>query len=173
MDRLKIVITRPFNYTGPGQDENFLIPKLAKHFALRLPRIALGNLHVEREFNDVRMVCKTYLLLLEIGEAGETYNVCSGQPYDLQEIIDRFVRLTGHAIDVDVNPEFVRANEVHRLCGNPDKLSQLFRRNGRTVQSPALDDTLLSMLDRSIVASPGASAMQNTQLVETPGQPHP
>ncbi len=146
MDRLKIVVTRPFNYTGPGQSEDFVIPKLAKHFAQRAPSIALGNLHVEREFNDVRMVCQAYLALLEVGEAGETYNVCSGQPYELQTIIDTFARLADHTIDVKVNPAFVRSNEVHRLCGSPDKLDALLRRHGVRIDTPSLQDTLQRML---------------------------
>lgn len=146
MDRLNIVVTRPFNYTGPGQDENFVIPKLAKHFARRLPTIALGNLDVEREFNDVRLVCSAYLQLLEIGEPGQTYNVCSGQPYELQDVIDRFTRLSGHVIDITVNPSFVRTNEVHRLCGNPDKLDALLAQHGRSLDHPSLDTTLCEML---------------------------
>mgnify|MGYP003583294251 FL=1 len=146
MDRLDIVITRPFNYTGPGQDEAFLIPKLAKHFALRLPSVELGNLHVEREFNDVRTVCETYLALLQVGEAGNVYNVCSGQPYELQEIIDTFARISGHSVNVIVNPAFVRANEVHRLCGNPDKLSGLLASHGVHIEIPTLQDTLQRML---------------------------
>jgi nucleoside-diphosphate-sugar epimerase len=147
MDRLNIVITRPFNYTGPGQDEVFLIPKLAKHFALRLPSVALGNLHVEREFNDVGMVCNAYLMLLEVGEPGEVYNVCSGQPYQLQTIIDSFEQLSGHSIEVTVNPAFVRTNEVHSLYGSPEKLRQLLVRHGRSLESPPLLDTLRQMLD--------------------------
>lgn len=147
MDRLKIVITRPFNYTGPGQDEVFIIPKLARHFAQKAPSIALGNLHVEREFNDVSTVCQTYLELLEIGKAGETYNVCSGRPYELQDVIDTFRRLSGHSIEVTVNPAFVRANEVHRLCGSPDKLNGLLEQHGVRVVAPSLEDTLKRMLN--------------------------
>lgn len=142
-DRLPLVITRPFNYTGPGQDVNFVIPKLVKHFAQRAPSIALGNLHVEREFNDVQMVCSAYLKLLQHGEPGETYNVCSGQPYTLQHVIDTLTRITGHHIEVEVNPAFVRANEVHRLCGSPAKLQALLARHGCT---PPLEDTLRRML---------------------------
>lgn len=122
LDRLPIVITRPFNYTGPGQAASFLIPKLVDHFARRAPVIELGNLHVEREFNDVRMVCDTYLRLLAHGQAGEIYNVCSGQPYSLQAVFDCLVHITGHMPDIRVNPAFVRTNEVHRLCGSPEKL---------------------------------------------------
>jgi nucleoside-diphosphate-sugar epimerase len=122
LDRLPIVITRPFNYTGPGQASNFLIPKLVSHFAQRAPTIELGNLHVEREFNDVRMVCDAYLALLDKGLAGEIYNVCSGQPHTLQQVIGMLTEITGHHLDVQVNPDFVRVNEVHRLCGSAQKL---------------------------------------------------
>jgi nucleoside-diphosphate-sugar epimerase len=92
------------------------------HFAQRAPTIELGNLHVEREFNDVRMVCDAYLALLDKGLAGEIYNVCSGQPHTLQEVISMLTELTGHHLDVKVNPAFVRANEVHRLCGSAQKM---------------------------------------------------
>ncbi len=145
-DRLPLVITRPFNYTGPGQNVNFVIPKLVDHFARRAPSIALGNLHVEREFNDVQMVCAAYLQLLQHGEPGETYNVCSGQPYTLQHVIDTLARITGHAMKVEVNPAFVRANEVHRLCGNPAKLQALLTRQGCALHNPLLEDTLQRML---------------------------
>lgn len=145
-DRLSLVITRPFNYTGPGQGVNFVIPKLVEHFAQRAPSIALGNLDVEREFNDVQTVCGAYLQLLQHGVPGEAYNVCSGQPYTLQHVIDTLARITGHQIKVEVNPAFVRANEVHRLCGSPDKLQALLTRHGSTLDHPLLEDTLLRML---------------------------
>lgn len=141
-DRLSIVITRPFNYTGAGQGRQFLIPKLVDHFARRAAHIELGNLHVEREFNDVRMVCQAYLDLLQSGQGGQTYNVCTGQTYTLQNVLDMLTDITGHQIEVRVNPAFVRANEVHRLCGNPSKL-QACTRPGVSV---VLNDTLRNML---------------------------
>lgn len=143
LDRLPIVITRPFNYTGPVQAPQFLIPKLVSHFAQRASAIELGNLHVEREFNDVRMVCDAYLALLAHGVAGEVYNVCSGRPYTLQHVIDLLIGITGHTIAVQVNPTFVRANEVHRLCGSPHKLRECVG----DLQGYDLDATLQWMLD--------------------------
>lgn len=121
-DRLPIVITRPFNYTGPGQSPQFLIPKLVSHFARKAESIELGNLHVEREFNDVRMVCDVYMRLLETGVPGQAYNVCSGQPHTLKHVIATLEEITAHRMQVIVNPSFVRTNEVHRLCGATDKL---------------------------------------------------
>ncbi len=148
--KLSIVITRPFNYTGPGQDEAFVVPKLAKHFALRSPVVELGNLHVEREFNDVRMVCDAYLHLLDIGQPGETYNVCSGRPYKLQDVIDVLSRLSGHSIKTVVNPAFVRSNEVTRLCGSPGKLLDLLARHGQSIEMPTLEDTLSRVLCNAV-----------------------
>ena len=107
---LALVFVRPFNYTGVGHDGRFVIPKIVDHFARRQSVIELGNMQVEREFNDVRAVCRAYLDLLEKGGAGETYNICSGRTHSLGDVIERLTRITGHTIDVRVNPEFVRAN---------------------------------------------------------------
>jgi nucleoside-diphosphate-sugar epimerase len=146
LDRLPVVFSRPFNYTGPGQALNFLIPKLVNHFAQRAPGIELGNLHVEREFNDVRMVCDAYLSLLETGMPSEVYNVCSGQPYSLQHVISVLSEITGHELSVRVNPAFVRANEVHHLCGDPNKLLSCTG----LLQEYRLQDTLRWMLDAEV-----------------------
>lgn len=141
-DRLPIVITRPFNYTGPGQGASFVIPKLVDHFARRAPRVELGNLAVEREFNDVRFVAKAYLDLLRQGKPGEVYNICTGKPYTLLQVIDTLSGLAGHDLEVHVNPAFVRGNEVHRLCGNAEKLQETIAVH----QAPSLEDTLRWML---------------------------
>lgn len=141
-ERLPIVITRPFNYTGPGQGGQFLIPKLVGHFARREPHIELGNLHVQREFNDVGMVCQAYLALLQCGQPGQAYNVCTGQTYTLNNVLEELTDITGHQIEVRVNPAFVRSNEVHRLCGNPAKLNACIQ----PLMPVTLTDTLRTML---------------------------
>lgn len=125
LDRLHIVLARPFNYTGPGHDVRFLLPKLIRAFSERQPRVELGNIEVEREFNDVRFVVDAYLRLIDSGVAGETYNLCTGVGHSLSAVIDELVRLTGHNPQISVNPAFVRANEVHRLTGDPAKLAAL------------------------------------------------
>lgn len=153
-NRLPIVIARPFNYTGPGQKGNFLIPKLVDHFAKRKSFIELGNLNIEREFNDVNMICDAYLKLLTLGKANEIYNVCSGQARSLQFVLDTLKKITAHDIEIRVNPDFVRASEVHRMVGSPEKLKQLLASNGMSLQIPALEDTFIQMLEAS--SSPSA-----------------
>lgn len=145
-DRLPLIFTRPFNYTGVGQASQFLIPKLVNHFASRSPSIELGNLHVEREFNDVDMVCAAYLQLLEHGRSGEIYNICSGNAYTLQHVIELLSQITGHSIDVRVNPAYVRIGEVHRLCGSPARLQTLLAPKGGLPPTRSLEETLRWML---------------------------
>ena len=124
-DSLPVVVARPFNYTGPGHDERFVIPKIVSAFARRADRIELGNLDVEREFNDVRMVVAAYLGLLALGTVGEAYNICSGVGFSLRHVVATLESLSGHQVELASNPAFVRANEVVRLVGDPYKLHSI------------------------------------------------
>ncbi len=142
-NKLPIVITRPFNYTGAGQANDFLIPKIVAHFIAKAPVIELGNLDVWRDFGDVRSLVQAYRSLLETPAAqGQTINVCTGQTHSLREIIDLCTQITGHSIQVQVNPSFVRANEVKILCGDNTRLHSLV---GKQTFKP-LHDTLQWML---------------------------
>ncbi len=123
-DRMPIVLTRPFNYTGVGQEPHFLIPKIVSHFVQRAPVIELGNLDVERDFSDVRMVANAYRRLIEEAPAGEVFNICSGRGHTLGGVLDMMSAIAGYAIDVRVNPAFTRANEVKRLVGSAEKLQK-------------------------------------------------
>ncbi|WP_172198443.1 NAD-dependent epimerase/dehydratase family protein [Niveibacterium sp. COAC-50] len=125
LPRIPIVIARPFNYTGVGQSADFLLPKIVTHFRSRAQRIELGNLDVWRDFSDVRSVARAYRRLLECEPVGAVVNVCSGSLYSLRDVIGLAETLSGHKIEVVVNPAFVRANEVQRLCGNAARLRQI------------------------------------------------
>ena len=142
-DRLPIVITRPFNYTGIGQAPHFLVPKIVSHFTRREALIELGNLDVERDFSDVRMVARAYRGLLENDCAGETVNICSGRPYSLGAIIRMMQEICGYQIEVRVNPAFVRVSEVRTLVGSPAKLQALVG----DLPLLRLEDTLRWMVD--------------------------
>jgi nucleoside-diphosphate-sugar epimerase len=137
-DRLPIVMTRPFNYTGIGQDEKFLIPKIVSHFKRHAAKIELGNLDVSRDFSDVRDVAAAYMGLLESDVRSDVFNVCSGQAYALLDVLRMMTEISGHAIEVRVNPAFVRANEIPVLRGEPRKLQA---RTGHAHRIP-LRDTL-------------------------------
>lgn len=142
--RLPLTIVRPFNYTGRGQAESFLLPKIINHVRRGAPVIELGNLHVARDFSDVRMVVKYYRRLLELPAArGEIYNVCSGKAYTLDEVLALVRTLASHPFEVRVNPAFVRDNEVKVLLGDRAKLIAAVGQ----VDDITLEDTLSWMLN--------------------------
>ena len=124
-NKLPIIITRPFNYTGAGQEPHFLIPKIISHYREGKTQIELGNLHVEREFNDIRDVCRMYGVLLESDITGETVNLCTGRGIALLDVIKIMNEIAGYEIEVLVNPAFVRLNEIKRLVGSSKKLEAM------------------------------------------------
>jgi nucleoside-diphosphate-sugar epimerase len=123
-DQLPLTFVRPFNYTGVGQTENFLLSKIVAHFRRRDAVLELGNLDVSRDFSDVRMVARWYRQLLELGGAGEIFNTCSGIGHSLQEVLAMMRSISGFSPEIRVNPAFVRANEVRRLVGSRAKLDR-------------------------------------------------
>lgn len=125
MDKLPILLARPFNYTGVGQADNFLLPKIVSHFRRGERVIELGNIDVARDFQDVRFVADAYRRLLSAGHAGEAVNLCSGTSVSLMEVIRMMQQIAGYEIDVRVNPAFVRGNEVARLTGDNRRLQGL------------------------------------------------
>jgi nucleoside-diphosphate-sugar epimerase len=142
-DKLNIIITRPFNYTGVGQAEHFLIPKIMKHFKEKKQVIELGNLNVSREFNDVTYVCEVYKALLECESNGEVVNICSNIGIKLLDVIDMMNKLADYKIEVKVNPEFVRKDEIKSLTGSTDKLFQMIG----YVEQKDFENTLRDMFE--------------------------
>jgi len=143
-DRLPLIIARPFNYTGRGQSEQFLIPKIISHARRRADEIELGNLDVARDFFDVRAVADAYVRLLETpGAIGNTFNICSGRATSLGEIIDMVRRISGNNFAVRTNPDFVRPDEVRTLQGSPARIEQAIG----PLEMPPLEQTLRWMLE--------------------------
>ena len=121
-DELPITMTRPFNYTGVGQSVKFLIPKIVDHFKRREKVIELGNVDVYRDFSDVRNVAWSYGELAVKPAPGEIFNISSGTGTSILQVISYLEELTGHHIEISVNPEFVRKHEVRTLTGDASKL---------------------------------------------------
>lgn len=145
-EQLPITIIRPFNYTGVGQSPKFLLPKIVQHFQRRAHVMELGNLDVSRDFYDVRNVAEAIVRLVECVDAEGVYNICSGKEYSLKSVVEMMSEISGHHLEVRVNPDFVRANEVKSLRGDNARLF------GKVGALPAFDlkKTLAWMFDNKI-----------------------
>lgn len=140
-DRLDIAVTRPFNYTGVGQGGEYLIPKLVDHVRRRASAIELGNTWVKRDFGDVRHVAAAYASLIAADAVPATVNLCTGTVSSIDAVLAILQELSGHMIEVRVNPAFVRANDVAVLGGD----AGLLRDTLPGWQPGALRDTLAWM----------------------------
>jgi GDP-4-dehydro-6-deoxy-D-mannose reductase len=121
-----VITVRPFNHIGPGQTPNFAVPALAKRIVEADRRgaatIPVGNLSARRDFTDVRDVVRAYRLLIESGQPGGVYNVCSGRDVEIREFADGLLRLAGTSLEFDIDPALVRPVEVPVLRGDPGRL---------------------------------------------------
>lgn len=124
-----IITVRPFNHTGPGQSEDFVLSAIAKQFAeieisRRKPTLSLGNIQVQRDFTDVRDVVRAYKAVVAGGTLGEVYNVCSGIAISIEEILELFQQIAGVEVSVEVDPNRVRENDVPTISGDVSKIAR-------------------------------------------------
>lgn len=124
-DRFPIIITRPFNYTGPNQSQSFLFPKLVNSFFNKLPIIALGNTHIARDLSDVSYIVEAYYRLLVSEARSEVVNICSGGSITIDEALFVLRDITGHHPEITIDPSLVRPNEIVNLTGDPTKLQEI------------------------------------------------
>jgi GDP-4-dehydro-6-deoxy-D-mannose reductase len=124
--QLPVVRVRAFNHVGPGQAPTFVVSSLARQVALAEreggTRLCVGNLTPRRDFTDVRDVVRAYRLLVERGQPGEVYNVCSGRDVAVEELARLMLDRAGLDLEVAVDPELVRPVEVPVVRGDPSKV---------------------------------------------------
>jgi GDP-4-dehydro-6-deoxy-D-mannose reductase len=144
---LGAIRVRPFNHLGPGQSEQFVAPALAARIA-RAERdgadtIRVGNLSARRDITDVRDVVRAYRLLVQAGEPGEVYNVCSGRDVSIQDLADQLVALARRPITLAPDPALLRPVDLPVLRGDASKLRAA---TGWTPEIP-MEQTLVDLLD--------------------------
>lgn len=127
--RLPVVRTRTFNHTGPGRGAGFAESSFARQIAeieagRREPVIRVGNLEAVRDMGDVRDVVRAYRLLLERGEAGEVYNVCTGQGVRIGDVLARLLASSSARVEVRSDPSLLRPVDVPVLVGDASRLER-------------------------------------------------
>ena len=146
-----VIVLRLLNYTGPGQDERFVVPSFAAQVArietgMLPPRLAVGNLSSERDFLDVRDVIDAYLKTLRHARQAsgfQVFNVASGQVRSIASIVERLRSLSTRAFEIEVDATRNRAADIPRTLCN----STAFRDRFGWQPSRDFDDTLREVLD--------------------------
>lgn len=141
-NKLPVTITRPFNYTGVGQRETFLVPKIVDAFKTRREQLELGNIDIYRDFSDVRFIAKAYLTLATQRAGFRVLNLCSGNLVSIKEIVSICARLTDHELNVLSVTKYRRSNEILKLKGDTYRMIKALG-----YSSPySIEDTLEWML---------------------------
>lgn len=148
---LKCIRVRPFNHTGIGQSESFVVPAFAAQIA-RIeagalpPVIRVGNLDAQRDFLDVRDVAEAYMQIVQRAdglESGSIFNVGSGISYRLSTILDYLLALSEVKISVEQDVNRLRPSDLPVIIGDATRLRNAVGWYPRF----SMDDTLITVLN--------------------------
>jgi GDP-4-dehydro-6-deoxy-D-mannose reductase len=125
--RMDVLMVRAFNHFGPGQSTVFVVSDLCKQVAeiekgLRPPVLKVGNLSARRDFTDVRDVVRAYVLLMEAGKPGETYNVGSGTAIAVKDLLDIILSLTTAKVRVELDETKLRPVDMPVIAADIRRL---------------------------------------------------
>jgi len=145
--KLPVLRVRAFNHLGPGQSPKFVAPALAERIARNEAYggadVPVGNLSARRDFTDVRDVVRAYRLLMEHGEGGEAYNVCSGVDVEISDIAEQLIAKARAPMSLVHDPNLERPVDVPVLRGDNTRIQKT---TGWT-PTISLDQTLADVLD--------------------------
>jgi GDP-4-dehydro-6-deoxy-D-mannose reductase len=124
---MQVIRVRPFNHIGPGQRSDFVVPAFASQIARievgrQEPVIKVGNLEAQRDFTDVRDVVAAYVAVLErvyTLQAGAIFNICSGRPRRIADLLDMLMDLSMCRIDVRRDSGRLRPSDTPVAAGDP------------------------------------------------------
>ncbi|MGH7010227.1 MAG: NAD-dependent epimerase/dehydratase family protein, partial [Caulobacteraceae bacterium] len=127
----RLIICRPFNHTGPGQDERFVIPAFAAQLARieagrQAPVMQVGALSDRLDFLDVRDVVEAYLRLIALdGPLRLTVNIASGAVIEIGEAVEILRGVARTPFEVRVDPARLRGRQARNSVGDASKLESL------------------------------------------------
>ena len=121
---LAVVVARPFNLIGPGLPESLVAGALARQLVNVETggTIAVGNIHTERDFVDVRDAVRAYWLLAGHTELTGVYNVASGVGVSIATLIDLMSRAADRTVKTEVDPARLRPDDPLRVVGDASSL---------------------------------------------------
>ena len=146
-DGVHVGIARAFNHVGPRQDPLFAASGFARRIAdieqgRWAPEISVGNLDARRDLTDVRDTVRAYKLILERGEPGRPYNVCTGRAVAIGDLLDMLITRASVSVTVTVDPRRYRPNDTPLLLGDPTRVQDELGWRPEIPLAQTLDDLL-------------------------------
>jgi GDP-4-dehydro-6-deoxy-D-mannose reductase len=147
---VKLIVARPFNHTGPGQRDCFVLPSFAAQIAdietgRQAPCMKVGNLDVRRDVLDVRDVADAYLALLEAAPtlpSRFTVNISSGTTRPIRTLLETLRSLSTVPFEIEIDKSRLRPFDMPVTCGQAGLLKAA---TGWTPRRP-IEETLADLL---------------------------
>ncbi len=139
------VIIRPFFIIGSRKTGDFcsdIARSIVEIEKGKKQYLSVGNLKIIRDFLDVRDAVEAMLLLVEKGQKGQAYNICSGNGYILQDILNKYKYFSAVKVIEKLDPSLIRPGDEMIRVGNPEKLKKL-----GWLPKYKIEDTLKNILD--------------------------
>jgi GDP-4-dehydro-6-deoxy-D-mannose reductase len=142
-----VMIARAFNHIGPRQDPMFAAPGFARRIAdiergRWAPEISVGNLNARRDLTDVRDTVRAYTLIVERGEPGRAYNVCSGRAIAIADLLNMLIARAKVPVTIKHDPARYRPNDLPLLLGDPTRIHTELGWSAETPIERSVDDLL-------------------------------
>jgi GDP-4-dehydro-6-deoxy-D-mannose reductase len=123
---LRALRMRPFNHTGTGQTEAYVVAAFARQVAriaagLQEPVLRVGALDRWRDFLDVRDVCTGYVAALQAAPSlppGIVFNLASGRPRRISDILTDLLRMAGVSPRIESEASRLRPTDITRTEGD-------------------------------------------------------
>jgi GDP-4-dehydro-6-deoxy-D-mannose reductase len=126
---MKVYCARPFNHTGIGQKDTFVLPSFCRQVAEieksgKPGTIKVGNLSAKRDFSHVKDIVRAYRMIIESDDCTQIYNIGSGKAYGIDEMLDYIISLSSQEISVEVDPERFRPVDTPVICCDNSLISE-------------------------------------------------
>ena len=143
-DSLDIKIVRPFNFIGRGQSVNFLVSKFVKSFQDKEPVLKVGNIKTQRDYLDIKFGADVLAkIACNVDVKYDVINVCTGVATSGEDIINTLKELTGHCPKIEIEPKFLRKNDIMRMVGEPSRGFEIAGNNNKPAEVRELLKDLL------------------------------
>lgn len=143
---IDIIIARTFNLVGPGLPRNFVVGAICAQLVDGKKSLTLGNVEAKRDFVDIRDVVKAYWNLLESAKADQVYNVCSGRPTSIKEVVDIAAKIVNLEAEIDIDYTLFRTGDFDCSYGNPEKI----KKEVGWVTETSIESSIKDMIDELI-----------------------
>jgi GDP-4-dehydro-6-deoxy-D-mannose reductase len=127
IDGCKLIVARPSNQSGAGQDPRFVLPSFAQQIRSGASEIHVGNLAAQRDFLHVDDAIDAYMALIFAARSlpdRSVFNIASGTPRVISDLLDRMLELSGSQASIVVDPARLRPVDIPLACVDATRLTE-------------------------------------------------